>query len=358
MGPFPLLADCGPMHAFVWYLPISIWEASCSMEVVFVKKCLSESHKPGTPSTGVKRRCFKTPLVSLADKATLFQSLIATVLFHGAGTWTGIEGQHLDKLDAAMRQMACQMQAPTVSLADAWHLGHSQVLARVGLPSAATCLHVARLHYLLACVCLHVPELWALAHWERDWLATVRESVEWLWQQVDGGRHFPDWTKAWFEWRTECKTRPGCWKSRLRRALQAALQQERWQAYVEQHAGLLVRQIRRRGLCSPLTWCPSMIHRRCVPSAASFSKTSNHGLCMLLSDMAGFEKRGGWRKDCSVRAAFDTTPRPFACADIYTIRPFAGEALQASRTESTQRQGKAAGKRLRNTFFAPLPCRH
>ena len=34
-----------------------------------------------------------------------------------------------------------------------------------------------------------------------------------------------------------------------------------------------------------------------MPSAALFPKTSNHGLCMLLSDMAGFEKRGGWRKD-------------------------------------------------------------
>ncbi|OLP87816.1 Flagellar attachment zone protein 1 [Symbiodinium microadriaticum] len=54
-------------------------------------------------------------------QAMLFQSLVSTVLFHGAGTWTDVE----------------------------------------------------------------VPEIWALAHWEGSWLALVRASVHWLWEQVD-----------------------------------------------------------------------------------------------------------------------------------------------------------------------------
>ncbi|OLP94740.1 hypothetical protein AK812_SmicGene23225 [Symbiodinium microadriaticum] len=56
-----------------------------------------------------------------SPEAMLFQSLVSTVLFHGAGTWTYVE----------------------------------------------------------------VPEIWALAHWEGSWLALVRASVHWLWEQVD-----------------------------------------------------------------------------------------------------------------------------------------------------------------------------
>ena len=181
---------------------------------------------------------------------------MSTVLFHGAGTWTGVDDTHLHKLDATLHQMACQMLTPTVSLPEAWHLGLSQVLAKVGLPRASTYLHLARLRHLLACVQLNIPEIWALAHWECNWLASVRGSVQWLWEQVDGGRDTADWHKAWEAWHEECQQYPGRWKARMRRALKAALHRERWQACVEQHAGLLTKQLTMQGAVLPADLVP------------------------------------------------------------------------------------------------------
>ncbi|CAE7399076.1 unnamed protein product, partial [Symbiodinium sp. KB8] len=203
-----------------------------------------------------KKKLFKSPLVSLQDKATIFQSLVITVLFHGAGTWTRVDERHLSALDSTLRQMACQMLAPEVSLSDAWHLGASQVLAKVGLPRATTHLHIARLRHLLACVNLQIPEIWALAHWEETWLSSIRASIEWLWELTDGGKCFSTWPSAWEAWREECRLHPGKWKSRLRRATQQALQHENWQACCEQHAGLLVKQACNVGAVTPLDLMP------------------------------------------------------------------------------------------------------
>ena len=198
-----------------------------------------------------KKKVFKSPLVATADKAMLFQSLVSTVLFHGAGTWTDVEEGHLQKIDATLRQMACQMLAPEVPLSEAWHLGLTQVLARVGLPRATTQLHLARLRHLLACIQLQVPEIWALAHWEGSWLALVRASVHWLWEQVDGGVHTSNWQQAWEIWKEECRQSPGRWKARIRRALRKALLEERRQAYIEQHYGFLLKQLKSLGAVLP-----------------------------------------------------------------------------------------------------------
>ena len=215
-----------------------------------------------------KKKVFRSPLVSLTDKATIFQSLIITVLFHGAGTWTRVEDCHLSALDSTLRQMACQMLAPEVCLSEAWHIGLTQVLAKVGLPRAETHLHIARLRHLLACVSLQIPEIWALAHWEGAWLASIRASLEWLWGHTDGGKCFPNWYSAWEVWREDCRLHPGRWKSRLRRATQHALQCESWQACCEQHAGLLVRQATRLGAVLPLDLMPE----RCAAEVCAVCK--------------------------------------------------------------------------------------
>ena len=201
-----------------------------------------------------KKKLFQSPLVSDRDKAVFFTSLISTVLFHGlADLAHGPRSQSntLESIDATLRQMACQMLRPHVSIDEAWHLGTAQVLARAGVPRASTYLHVARLRHILACFQLPVPEIWALAHWERHWLSAVRDSIRWMWKFLDGGRHHGTWRAAWDEWRTDCSNHPGRWKSKIRRALRNALHQERWQAAVEQHWGLLSRQLRLGGAVLP-----------------------------------------------------------------------------------------------------------
>ena len=203
-----------------------------------------------------KRKLFQSPLVAPRDKAAFFTSLVSTVLFHGAGTWTAIEASYLASIDATLRQMACQMLAPRVATTDAWRIGTRQAVALAGISTASTYLHVARLRQLLSCLRLPVPELWALAHWEQGWLTYVRESVHWLWCHVDHGREHPSWRAAWQAWKTECITHPGRWKAKIRRAYANALRQEAWQASAERHSGLLVRQLRLLGATLPLEASP------------------------------------------------------------------------------------------------------
>ena len=198
-----------------------------------------------------KKKLFHSPLVSAADKSVFFTSLVSTVMFHGAGTWTQISDRNTASLDAALRQMACQMLYPRVNAREAWHLGASQALALAGVPQASTYLHVARLRHVLACFQLKVIEIWALAHWEKSWLQSVRDSVRWLWEQLDGGQQYPAWDKAWAEWRQDCREHPGRWKAKIRRALARALQRERWQATMEHHFGLLAKQLHFKGAFLP-----------------------------------------------------------------------------------------------------------
>ena len=147
-----------------------------------------------------KRKLFGSPLVPVADKQLLFDSLVATVLFYGAGTWSEVPTRQLDSLTNTLRQMASQMLRPAYSCEQAWHLGIAQVLALAGLLDVRTYLHLARLRYVLSCVRLAVPEIWALAQWERSWLRQLDESVRWLWELTDAGDVHHCHSAAWKVW--------------------------------------------------------------------------------------------------------------------------------------------------------------
>ncbi|CAE6922405.1 unnamed protein product [Symbiodinium sp. CCMP2456] len=200
-----------------------------------------------------RRKVFQSPLVSSADKAILFDSLISTVMFHGSGTWTRITQQHIDSLDAVLRQMACQMLIPAYSCEDAWHLGTALAIAKAGIPRAATYLHAFRLRYLLSCIRLEIPEIWALAHWEVEWLGLVRSSVQWMWEHTETSGDRPSDGPSWETWVSECRTSPRKWKSRVRRAILHAIHIERCQSDYDYHCGLLCKQLCLIGACPPTT---------------------------------------------------------------------------------------------------------
>ena len=87
-----------------------------------------------------KRKLFGSPLVPVADKQLLFETLIVTVLFYGAGTWSEVPARQIASLTNTLRQMAAQMLRPAYSCEQAWHLGTAQVLALAGLLDVRTYL--------------------------------------------------------------------------------------------------------------------------------------------------------------------------------------------------------------------------
>ncbi|CAE7364293.1 unnamed protein product [Symbiodinium sp. CCMP2592] len=194
-----------------------------------------------------KRQIFGSPIVPKTAKATLFNSLILSVLLHGAGTWPALRPAAQSALSAAYERMACHMCRPHWDFDQAMHAGRDQVLAFLGLPSMFVLLHVHRLRHLLLFVRLGLKQMWALAHWEEAWLGSVRESLSWLWQTTRSSTDTRRWTEVWPEWLTMIGSAPGRWKNLLRRAQARAVQAEAWQAAHQQHCALLVQQLRLHG---------------------------------------------------------------------------------------------------------------
>ena len=149
--------------------------------------------------------------------------------------------------------MAFYMLRPAMSYEEALHLGGDRVLTLLGLPALQTLLHIARLRHLLSCIQTSVPIMWGLLHWQASWLASVRTSLEWLWTHVGRDFQAPHWQAAWSQWQDICLSRPGRWKSLLRRAQHQACLQERWRFAARQHLGLLGRQLRLAGATIPAT---------------------------------------------------------------------------------------------------------
>ena len=218
-----------------------------------------------------RKRIFASPVVDRGDKVQLFDSLVISVLLHGAGTWTEVGTDELRHLSAAYHHMVATMLRPQYRLEEAKHLGSSQILSLARLPSVEVLLHLARLRHLQSCVVVGAREFWALAHAEGSWLSLVRGSLQWLHETTHGPKDPAHWRDAWPQWRELMCARPGSWKRLLRKAQHRATRQERWHAARLQHRGLLSRQLQLAGgllICDPPpSWNTAQC---CAPCAKTF----------------------------------------------------------------------------------------
>ena len=145
------------------------------------------------------------------------------------------------------------------------------MLALLELPSISTLIHVARLRHLLSCFRTPVSVMWALLHWQSNWLSAVRTSLAWLWACIDGGKTHASWELAWQEWHIWCREQPRRWKSLVRRAQTQACFREAWTAASEHHLGLIGRQLRLAGASLPIELAAGLqpLHC-CAPCQATF----------------------------------------------------------------------------------------
>ena len=193
-----------------------------------------------------RRTIFVHAQIALADKVSLFRTLVLSVLFHACGTWPAVSSKATAVLQRAYLNMARAMLAKHFR-GDVLHLSEARVLALLQLPTVQTWLHFHRLSYLASFVALDVSTVWALAHAERHWLGLVRSSLCWLWEQVDGGVRTPSWEQAWERWRDDIHKHPRSWKSLIRFAVASATRvdiiEEGWQ----QCRGMLLKRLMRAG---------------------------------------------------------------------------------------------------------------
>ena len=192
-----------------------------------------------------KKKIFTWCAVSFLAKATLFESLVLSVLLYGAGTWATVDGASKDALSHAYVMMAAKMLRPRFSFEEALKLGPDKILMLLGLPSLEVLLHVSRLRHLMPCLRLRIKEIWALAHWEGRWLGEIRSSLDWL--REFAAPELPSWEAAWPAWQDMIAQHPGRWKALLCRTQAKATRRESWTTSGHQMAGLLLRQLKQLG---------------------------------------------------------------------------------------------------------------
>ena len=194
-----------------------------------------------------RKKIFGSPTVVWSDKTILFESLVVSVLFHGAGTWGPLSSEDRQSLAATYHHMAFSMMRPQYSVEAARRLGSERALALLGMPGLDTVLHLARLRQLASCVAVGSVEFWALAHAEEWWLQSAVSSLEWLMDLVCQPSEFADPRAFWQHWVDLIPARPSTWKRLLKKAQARAVRRESWRAAQRTHGGLVARQLQVAG---------------------------------------------------------------------------------------------------------------
>ncbi|CAE7260050.1 unnamed protein product [Symbiodinium sp. CCMP2592] len=238
-----------------------------------------------------KTKVFQSPAVPFESKTSLYESLVLSTMLHGAGTWVNVDTATIRALSSAHTLMAAKMLRPRFSFEEALHQGPARILAIMGLPSIHTLLHVARLRQLLPCVRIGMDELWALIHWDGNWLHDVRESLAWLAALV--GPPGMTWDCLWPDWYGLMREHPGRWKSLLRKAQAKDVRLSSWDSARLYNAGLLVRQLRTMGGALAHPPPPSSDGRQCcAPCRRIFANYNSWSLHAFKTHHRVMEGRG------------------------------------------------------------------
>ena len=194
-----------------------------------------------------RRTIFASPIVTHREKALLFQSLVASTLYFGAGTWVYQCPSELDPIKGALLRMARQMLRPTYGWEEALHLGAGRVLATARLPSVDVEVHAARLRHLTAVLDRAPDEFWAILHFDGRWNQLALESIQWMRETLQqSGRALPD-LSDWSGLAAIIRDTPRTWKRYIARAISTAKLAGIWAAEVAHYHGLLLRLLLKHG---------------------------------------------------------------------------------------------------------------
>ena len=149
---YPYAVDSGLTPSSALLLLISILAACFTIGVTSSGRSRQRAAQAWAAFNLRKKHVFASPHVPWCDKALLFDSLVATTLFYGSGTWPEPTG--------TLRSMACQMLRPRFTHARRHgNLGTSQVffLSSGCQALRLICTYIACAN-LLSCIVLRTSE--------------------------------------------------------------------------------------------------------------------------------------------------------------------------------------------------------
>ena len=203
-----------------------------------------------------KRQIFMSPVVTHAEKSTLFSSLVESTLYFGVSTWTEVTPAVIAQFQGVLAAMARLMLRPTFSLEAARHVSSAYALAVARILPASDSFRVERLRHFGVLVSQANPEIWALLHHERLWLLQLLDDLEWLSERLAQAGQSPIEVPNWDAAVQLITARPRRWKRLITIARGVALRVALWEAERQQYYGLLLRQLRASGASLPATMLP------------------------------------------------------------------------------------------------------
>ena len=78
-------------------------------------------------------------------------------------------------------------------------------------------------------------------------MAAIRESLMWLWEQIDGGVRSSSWQHAWETWQDDIHHRPGVWKRLIKHARDSAARAEWFHEGWQQCRGCVLKRLVKAG---------------------------------------------------------------------------------------------------------------
>ena len=210
-----------------------------------------------------RTKVYSNPIIDLEHRVSVFKASALLTLSYNIGTWSKLNRAESRSWTTGVFGIYRKLLSKLMPVPQQQRLTDLSLLELTGLPSPMVLLHIGRLRHYGLCLRRHTPFFWALTAVERDWQQLVKESFNWLYQQIQGLTSMPDPIEHIERWHDLIIQQPMKWKGLLKRAQAHDVGQTALRSQVEQFHKNLVTTLRQAGLTTPVlpTPHPPLTHK-------------------------------------------------------------------------------------------------
>ena len=170
-----------------------------------------------------KRLIYRNKNLSWDVRCNIFNTLIMSKLLYGLESWTfpTIQSRlliHNGVMKLYKRLLGAQHDA---------HLSDLDILVQTNMPDPTELLRRARLRYFGTVHNCRAHAHWGLLQEDTDWVALIRDDLQWLWHQIGTTAGLEDPTQHFLQWRDIIIHHSVYWKKLIRRGVQHACLQRK-----------------------------------------------------------------------------------------------------------------------------------
>jgi len=218
-----------------------------------------------------RTKVFGNVNIDLPRRVALYRSTAHLSLCYNIGTWSMLNQAESKAWHSGVLKIYRRLLHRIVPHKQQLHLTDGMVLRLTGLPHPQDLLHLERLRQFGLSLRRDTPYFWTLVANEQNWLALVRESFTWLYEQIQGLTTLPPPHEDPDTWHQLIIHALPKWKNVLKRGLAHSLGQRLLRHDVEQFRRTLYKTLSACGLVLPRSNSEEAADpHRCLVCGATF----------------------------------------------------------------------------------------